>query len=135
MLAAAAAAELPVAVTGVVSQSGVLDLAAAHRRGLSDNAVQNFLGCLPEQDPQRYLEADPLQAVPLPVPAWVLHGEEDTTVPQVFSADWAAAAAAAGGTVELRVIPGDHFAMITPGTPAWAAVVETLHEAAGIPVT
>ncbi|MCC3278748.1 alpha/beta fold hydrolase [Arthrobacter sp. zg-Y40] len=133
VLAAKAAKAEPsaVTVTGVVSQSGVLDLAAAHRLGLSDGAVENFLGCPPGLDPQRYVDADPMQALPLPVPAWVLHGAEDTTVPAGFSTSWAQAAAAAGTRVQLRTIPGDHFAMITPGTAAWAAVVEALHEAAG----
>lgn len=131
---AAKAEPSAVAVTGVVSQSGVLDLAEAHRLGLSSNAVENFLGCTPEQDPQRYRDADPMAALPLPVPAWVLHGDADATVPSSFSAGWTAAARAAGSTAELRLIPGDHFAMITPGTAAWDAVVEALYEAAGIPV-
>ena len=132
---AAKAGPSAVTVTGVVSQSGVLDLAEAHRLGLSSNAVENFLCCTPDQDPQRYRDADPMAALPLPVPAWVLHGDADTTVPSSFSAGWTAAARAAGGTAELRFIPGDHFAMITPGTAAWDAVVEALCEAAGIPVT
>lgn len=131
---AAKARPAAVTVTGVVSQSGVLDLAEAHRLGLSEHAVQNFLGCTPEQEPQRYRDADPMRALPLPVPAWALHGAEDTTVPAAFSAGWADAARAAGGTVQHRTIPGDHFAMITPGTAAWDAVVEALQEAAGIPV-
>ncbi|MCC3271975.1 alpha/beta hydrolase [Arthrobacter zhangbolii] len=129
---AAAQAGSRVAVSGVVSQSGVLNLAEAHELGLSDGAVQNFLGCSPEEDPQRYREADPMFALPLHVPAWVLHGEDDTTVPFTQSAGWAEAAAAAGGRVHLRRIPGDHFAMITPGTPAWDAVVRAVGEAAGI---
>ena len=131
---AAKARPAAVTVTGVVSQSGVLDLAEACRLGLSGNAVENFLGCTPEQDPQRYRDADPMRALPLPVPAWVLHGAADTTVPADFSAGWADAARAAGGTVQHRTIPGDHFAMITPGTSAWDAVVLALCEAAGIPV-
>ena len=131
---AAKAEPSAVAVTGVVIQSGVLDLAEAQHLGLSSNAVENFLGCTPEQDPQRYRDADPMAALPLPVPAWVLHGDADTTVPSSFSTGWTAAARAAGSTAELRLIPGDHFAMITPGTAAWDAVVEALHEAAGIPV-
>lgn len=124
-----------VAVSGVVSQSGVLNLAEAHALGLSDGAVQNFLGCEAGEDPRRYRAADPMFSVPLPVPVWVLHGEEDTTVPFALSAGWARAAAAAGGQVHLRRIPGDHFAMISPGTPAWDAVVRAVGEAAGMPGT
>ncbi|MCQ1956072.1 alpha/beta hydrolase [Arthrobacter sp. zg-Y826] len=119
---------------GVVSSSGVLNLAEAYELGLSNGAVRNFLGCTPEEDPRRYRDADPMCALPLPVPVWALHGEEDTTVPLSSSSSWVDAARASGTEAQLRLIPGDHFAMITPGTPAWDAVVEAVREAAGIPV-
>ena len=130
---AAARTGSPIVPAGVVSQSGVLNLAEAHRLGLSGKAVENFLGCSPEQDPRRYREADPVNALPLQVPVWALHGDEDSTVPLSCSSSWVEAARASGSPAQLRLIPGDHFAMITPGTPAWAAVVEVVREAAGLP--
>ncbi|MCC9144214.1 MULTISPECIES: alpha/beta hydrolase [unclassified Arthrobacter] len=124
----------PVTLAGVVSSSGVLNLGEAHELGLSDGAVRNFLGCPPESNPQRYRDADPMHSLPLPVPVWALHGEEDTTVPLSSSSSWVDAARASGSPAQLRMIPGDHFAMITPGTKAWDAVVQVVCEAAGIPV-
>jgi hypothetical protein len=35
---------------------------------------------------------------------------------------YAAAAAAAGDRVELRVVPGDHMVVIDPSSDAWATV-------------
>jgi acetyl esterase/lipase len=120
-----------VPLTAVVSQSGVLNLAQAHELGLSDGAVENLLGAPISADPERYRLADPMTAVPLAVPVYALHGEEDSNVPLSQSESYVAAAAAAGADAELVLIPGDHFAMITPGTSAWEAVVAAVEKAAG----
>ncbi len=119
-----------VPLTAVVSQSGVLNLAQAHELNLSNGAVEDLLGASPAAEPDRYRWADPLNAVPLPVPVFALHGEEDTTVPLSQSESYVAAAARAGAAAELLVIPGDHFAMITPGTEAWERVVAAVDSAA-----
>ncbi|WP_312180346.1 alpha/beta hydrolase [Arthrobacter sp.] len=119
-----------VPLAAVVSQSGLLDLRRAHQLGLSNGAVRNFLGADPDEDPARYREADPVQQVPAGIPVFVLHGDQDTTVPLELSQSYVAAATAAGGHAELRLVPGDHYAMITPGTPAWDGVVQALGAAA-----
>ncbi|MFZ3416617.1 alpha/beta hydrolase family protein [Arthrobacter sp. 3Tela_A] len=120
-----------VPLDGVVSQSGVLDLLRAQELGLSSEAAENFLGASPEEDPERWEAADPVRAVPAPVPVFVLHGSEDTTVPVELAENYVRAAKAAGGTSELRLIPGDHFEMITPGTAGWAEVLRAVEDAAG----
>ncbi|MFD1845462.1 alpha/beta hydrolase [Arthrobacter flavus] len=115
-----------VQLTGVVSQSGVLNLADAHDQGLGDGAVLNLLGVDPAEDPVRYRLADPMTAIPLAVPVLALHGEDDSTVPLSQSDSYATTAVAAGANAELIMIPGDHFAMITPGTEAWTRVVQAV---------
>lgn len=125
---AAARRNAVVPVTGVVSQAGVLDLARALALGLSNGAVRNFLGP-PENHPHRYRSADPMQLLPLPVPVLILHGDRDSDVPLDCSTAFAQAAAASASPAELRLVPGDHFALITPGTTAWSAVVAALTEA------
>ncbi|MHA7277008.1 alpha/beta hydrolase family protein [Arthrobacter sp. Hz1] len=112
-----------VPLTGVVSQSGVLNLAEADELGLGGGAVRNLLVVDPDEDPERYRLADPMTAIPLTIPVLALHGEEDSTVPLSQSESYVTAADAAGADVELIMIPGDHFAMITPGTDAWTQVV------------
>jgi acetyl esterase/lipase len=119
-----------VPLTAVVSQSGVLNLAQAHDLNLSNGAVEDLLGASPAAEPERYRWADPMSAVPLPVPVYALHGEEDTTVPLSQSESYVAAAAQAGAATELLLIPGDHFAMITPGTEAWERVVAAVDQTA-----
>ncbi|MER2133643.1 MAG: alpha/beta fold hydrolase [Arthrobacter sp.] len=119
-----------VPLAAVVSQSGVLDLQRAHELGLSSSAAENFLGASPEIDPERWKAADPVRQVPAPVPVFVLHGTEDITVPVELAENYVRAAKAAGGTAELRPIPGDHFEMITPATPGWTGVLRALEDAA-----
>lgn len=127
-----------VPLTAVVSQAGVLDLRQARELRLGDDAVENLLRA--PGDPERYRLADPMSAVPLGVPVYAVHGTKDTAVPLTQSESYVAAATARGATTELTTVPGDHFAVITPGTKAWEAVVEVLGRAAdtanpGPPVT
>lgn len=117
-----------VRLTGVVSQSGLLDLAMAHRLGLSGNAAVDLLGVPPEQDRERWLQADPMTAIPLDVPVIALHADEDEAVPLSESTNYVDAAVAAGADARLVMVPGNHFGMITPGAPAWQDVVAALAE-------
>jgi acetyl esterase/lipase len=115
-----------VAVTGVVSQAGVLDLGAAVRRELSSGAAVEFLGGTPAQVPDRYRVADPLAAVPLPVPVLCVHARTDENVPIEQSEAYVTAATRAGGRAALREVPGDHFTLIDPRHESWALVRDAL---------
>lgn len=106
----------------VVSQSGLLDLGAARQLWLSDGAVVNFLAG--QLDDARYHWADPIQQVPVSAKIWAVYGEADDTVPAQLSKDYVAATRAAGGDAELVAVPGDHFALIDPTTPAWQSCRE-----------
>jgi acetyl esterase/lipase len=112
-----------VPLTGVVSQSGVLNVQRAHEERLGNGAVQDLLG---EPDSEKYRLADPMTVIPLPVPVLALHGAGDTTVPVSQSESYVEAAVSAGATAELIQLPGDHFAMIPPGTDAWDGVVDAV---------
>ncbi|WP_211881992.1 alpha/beta hydrolase [Pseudarthrobacter albicanus] len=108
-----------VQLTGVVSQSGLLNLAAAERLNLSNGAVSNLLGGSSEKYPKRHKYVDPMSAVPLRVPVYAVHGMEDDTVPMNQSESYAGAAKAAGSPVQLLKVPGDHFALIDPKAAAY----------------
>jgi dipeptidyl aminopeptidase/acylaminoacyl peptidase len=55
-----------------------------------------------------------------------VHGRDDATVPVSQSRAYVAAARAAGDDAELVEVPGDHFSLIDPRTPAWERTVEVL---------
>jgi acetyl esterase/lipase len=117
-----------VRVTATVPQAGVLDLATAAATGLGGSAVPGLVGGTPARVPRRYSRADPLQRVPLGVPVRCVHGTEDTTVPIAQSEAFVRAARAGGDDAGLVRVPGDHFALIDPGTPAWRRTLQVLDE-------
>ena len=133
----------------VLSQSGVLDLGRAHELGLSGGAVENLLGSPRDaaaavgvsqglggeatgaepngpdgSDPYRL--ADPIRNLPLPVPVYAFHAEQDADVPRELSERYVATAQAAGGEAELIIVPGDHFDLIDPASEAFARIRQVL---------
>ena len=56
------------AAARVIAQAGVCDLAGAYRRWRG-GAVHALMGGSPEELPERYAAADPIEALPLAVPA------------------------------------------------------------------
>ncbi len=105
-----------VAVTGVVSQAGVLDLARARELHLSNGVVDRFLKGNPTQI------ASPIERLPLGVPALLTHGGLDDTVPVEISETFARASGAT-----LIVEPDeDHYGHLDPENPLWKAVTAWL---------
>lgn len=117
-----------VALTAVISQAGVLDLAAAATSGVGQTAVPDLLGGLPSEVPDRYAAIDPIGLVPLRAPVLCLHSRADDEVPFAQSTAYVAAATAAGGTARLHQSSGDHYALIDPSSADWAVVVDALPE-------
>jgi acetyl esterase/lipase len=114
-----------VALTGVVTQAGVLDLRTGAATGVGGSAIRDLLGGSPEEVPERYDWADPIASVPLPVPVVCIHSRADDSVPFAQSEAYVAAARRAGGVAELVEFEGDHMAHVDPTSEAWVAVVES----------
>jgi acetyl esterase/lipase len=117
-----------VAVTGVVSQAGVLALADCARDRLGGDAAIKLIGGSPAERPQPYLLADPMAWLPSPARVVCLHSRADDRVPYAYSERYVAAGLAAGGRARLAETFGDHFTLIDPATPDWAAAVAALPE-------
>ncbi len=116
----------------VVSLAGVCDLEAGAREGIGDDAVVQFLGAGPDEDPDRYAEASPIRRLPLKLPVLLIHGDADDRVPISQSRDYLAAARAAGDECELSELPGgDHFELVDPGGRAWPILRERLGRLSG----
>ncbi len=130
LCAAARAAADPgarVRAAGVVAQAGELDLVAADAADLGGGAVRALLGGRAAEVPERYAAADPVRLAPLGAPVLAVTGADDGTVPPEQSERYAAAARAAGGDVELLVVPGeDHLAHLDPASASWAGARDWL---------
>ena len=61
-------------------------------------------------------------------PVWCVHARDDDTVPFEQSATYVDRARAAGAVAELVEVPGGHFGVIEPDSPAWAAIEGILVE-------
>lgn len=125
-----------VCLAAVVSQAGVNDLGGAYSEAPA-GAVGMLMGGSPVALPDRYAIADPILAVPLRLPVLLVHGTDDRTVSVRRSRDYAAAARAAGATVDLVEIPGadgEHRKHIDPGGASFAVVLSWLAVAPAAPL-
>jgi acetyl esterase/lipase len=120
-------------VTRVVSLAGVVDLQRAFQFHLSNDAVVEFLRGTPNQVPDHYREADPMQLSLPQARQRLIHGSADDVVPPAFSRDYVTAKQKRTGSEKEDVhsleIPGaDHFDLIDPRTKAWKQVETTVLE-------
>jgi len=101
----------------VVALAPVTDLARAgvHARAL--------IGGTPDQVPERWRQADPRQAGPIPVPGLLVHPDGDLTVSPARSREYAQAV----GGVELVQPAGEvHRDPIDPSSASWHAAADWL---------
>jgi acetyl esterase/lipase len=124
----AAAPSGGVRLTGVVSQSGVLDLVEAETLNLSNGAVANLLGGPSSYVPGRHSYADPMAALPLNIPVYAVHAAEDGDVPLIMSTSYVKASQAGSVPARLVTVPGGHFALIDPGAEAYATCRELVQD-------
>lgn len=119
MLAAQRAERPP---RGVVSLAGVLDLAAAHRDGLSRGVVAELLAAR-GPTAEAIADADPMaRSVPAGA-VRLIHGSDDTEVPPRYSVDYAARDARVG----LELLPGiDHYDLIDPRSSAFDSLLRAI---------
>lgn len=116
-----------------IAMAGVCDLVGGYEEW-HGGAVKALLGGSPQELPERFALADPLARVPLAMPVLLVHGVRDEIVSVNLSRNYARAALAAGGSVELVEIDGEagrHREHIDPRGEAWAAVARRLERASG----
>lgn len=109
-----------------VGQAAVCDLAAAADERVGGSAVLDLMAGSPSERPGAYAAASPLALLPAEIPALLVHGRNDDLVPLRQSETYAAAAAAAGDQVDLRIFDGGHFEHLDPASEMWAAVVSRI---------
>jgi acetyl esterase/lipase len=111
------------AVDGAVALAAVSDLALAARVAMNRGIVGELLGGGPDDVPERYAAASPMQLLPARVPVRLVHGTDDDLVPIDLSRAYVARARAAGDDAALIAVDGaGHFDLVDPRAPAWASV-------------
>ena len=117
-LAAMAAGRVANPPQRIVLLGGVLDLSVLPTE---HDALPSFLG---DELGTHRDQVDPILQVPLAVPTTVVHGDRDESVAPVQSANFAAAASAAGDDVIHMALPeSDHWDVIDARSDAWHQIV------------
>ncbi len=107
-----------------VSMAGVLDMRTSSR--LNDH-VRKALGGMPDQVPDRYGLANPIQRIDPLMPSVAIHGSEDSIVPASESVDFVAAARALGAPSLLVELDGaNHGTPVNVRSPYWPRIRETI---------
>ncbi|MFI5893864.1 alpha/beta hydrolase family protein [Actinoplanes sp. NPDC051513] len=101
-----------------VSLAGVLDLGEGQRRFLGEGAITTALGGTPDEMPEVYAASDPMRRLPLASPALLVQGSGDGLDLVDINRRFAAASG-----IPLLEQAGDHFDVITPGSPIWEATM------------
>lgn len=109
-------------VAGACSLGGVCDLVGAAEERVGDGAALDFMDSRPEEEPGAWARADPLQRLPIGVPALLVHGVQDGIVPVQQSRDYTRAARAAGDDCAYVELECGHFDVIDPRSSAWPAI-------------
>ena len=107
---------------GVVSLAGIPDLAEGIKSGICSKACRELLAGLPDEVPDRYRQASPVELLPLGVPQWHLIGLLDEDVPVDYLQRYVAVAGQQD-EVNLELLPDvGHYELIAPVTSAWSPV-------------
>lgn len=112
----------------VVSLAGVLDLRTADERWLGEGAVSAALGHRHTPDSEIYRGASPIERLPIGVPQLVVCGLDDDPDLLEISRHYAVRAKASNDRVEVLESPGDHFAVIDPGSEIWHRIADRVAE-------
>lgn len=121
----------PLALSGVVSLGGLLDLAEvrhAAAEACGADTVDRLVGPATMAHPDPYNDTSPVSLAPLGVAQVLVSGDVDTIAPPCFADHYAAKMQEQGDRVQkLTIADQGHFELITPGRPAAdAAIAEAL---------
>jgi 3-dehydroquinate dehydratase type II len=102
----------------VVGLAAMPDLVRAEEEGIGQGSVRKLLGRT-RPDPSEY---SPLHRLPTGTDTVIAVADGDELVPISHGKDYAAAASAAGDSIEFIEIPGLHSSFLGPETAAWKDV-------------
>ncbi|SDX49527.1 Acetyl esterase/lipase [Marininema mesophilum] len=122
---------LLVPIKNVISLAGVSDLKRMweihSERGMDRSLVASFIGGAPQEVPDRYKLASPIELLPMNVNQILIHGELDDHVPVELSVEYHRRAIEQDDNVRLLLLPDmEHFKIIDPEASSWKSVIDSL---------
>lgn len=130
----------PPPLVGVMNLAGITDLESYLVRdgkpGECGANVDELLGGLPENVPERYRQSSPIELLPLGVPQVHITGAEDRIVPVAHGAPYRARAKRLDDALRVFTVrDAAHFELIVPGTAAWEKVEAAIASLLDLTVT
>ena len=114
-----------------VRVGGVLALAPVTNLVAAGATARALVGGSPDQVPERFAEADPLQRASLGVPVRIVHAVDDATIPVARSREYVVVARLGEADASLaEIAEGGHRGVIDPSTAAWSAATAALEDLA-----
>jgi acetyl esterase/lipase len=116
-------------IRNVLSLAGVLDLRRAWELHLSNDAVSEFLGGSPQQVPEHYKEASPIELPLKNVRQKVVHGKPDDAVPFELAQRYFDRKKVMKEDVELISPAGaGHFEIVDPKSRQWPQIESLIRQ-------
>lgn len=115
----------PLRIAAVVSLGGLPDLEedAKVANGCGTTVSATLAG-------GDYVQTSVPRLAPLGVPQTLINGRLDDIIPQRLATDYQRRMRSAGDRVAIRWVPyAGHVDLVAPGTPAWAAAVQSINSA------
>ena len=120
----------PLPIVGAISLGGPGDLLDFNRYGdasCGEGTIPKLLGGSPDQVPDRWRDASPVNWLPLGVSQVMLAGEADRIMPRTNLEAYASKATAAGDHVDVVVVPkAGHHEVMSPNAVTWPAIREAV---------
>ena len=122
----------PLRLTGVVSLDGPADLKAAialQQPVCGAPVITDLLGGSPQERPDRYRDASPIEMLPLGIPQAFFTGQMFAA----HAAPYEAAMKKAGDPLQLVALPSaGHFVFVDPQSDVWPQVMNSVRRLLGI---
>jgi len=116
-----------------VSLAGVCDLRTAWKQRLGNGAVAKLMGGTPDQYPERFDAASPIELLPSGSRQVLIHGADDDIVPFSQSEKFVERAEQLGERPTLVKLNGvGHFELIDPESYIWSTVARAVLPVLGL---
>ncbi|MGC0363885.1 acetyl esterase/lipase [Rhodococcus sp. 27YEA15] len=113
----------------LVSLAGVLDLRTADERHLGDGAVSMALGHRYSPESATYRLSSPIERLPIGIPQLTVCGAADSSDLRDIARRYTKTASTTTDLVDIVEGPGDHFAVIDPGSELWRRTIDRMTDA------
>ena len=116
----------PLKVRGVIALGAVTDLRKLEptdEEVCGDDVIVKLEGGLPDEVPERYHYASPIEFLPIGVPQTLIIGAQDMPILLEHSKTYVAAAKRKGDEAQLLIVDhASHHEVVAPGSAAWLTV-------------